>query len=528
MKHLKHIAHWVIAVALLTLTTACRDEVAPGAIAGFVSDANSGQPLRNANVILSPLGLSTVSGSDGRYEFDDIDAGRYTLQASKAGYLSNTKNVVVSSGLTTTADIMLSPSSGEMSLSVTRIDFGTGINVQTFNIVNNGANGSFSWSIDKLSPADWLTVYPTSGSTGAGEQSPVTLTVNRAAVTTSSTVNLIVTNNTSGNSISLPVSVDYNSGTLTVSPTVVDFGTTSASRTITLGNSGSTALNYEISYNCVWLTVSPTTGYLTVGGTAGIALSLDRNAFNGNAETIITVRNTNDGSTVSVRVVANNEDNGTDDIVVSSGLMAYYTFDDGTANDLTDNGAHAQMMDGATTATESGGRKYLKISSTQASYLNIPYNFFSGYSYWTVSFWVKDLTAGCVFAAVNSSNNNGYDRPCLWADQGGQLIVYLRDAYHHSDISYNYVNNSSAWHHYTIVRAGGSTGNNVPVKFYVDGALMDNLSVPSSATNGTKIIFGGDKNGSYGIAPSMKVDNIRFYGRALSNNEIQTIYNNEL
>ncbi|MBR1849834.1 MAG: LamG domain-containing protein [Bacteroidales bacterium] len=210
----------------------------------------------------------------------------------------------------------------------------------------------------------------------------------------------------------------------------------------------------------------------------------------------------------------------------NSGLQAYYTFDDGTAYDQSGQDAHASTPSGGSFVNDNG-HSCLKLSSVNAEYLNIPYNFFSGYSYWTVSFWVKDLTAGCVFAAVNSSNDNGYDSPCLWADQGGQLIVYLRDAYHHCDISYNYANNSSAWHHYTIVRNGGTTGNNVPVKFYVDGVLTDNLSVPSYATDGTKIIFGGNKNGSYGITPSMKLDNIRFYNRALTNKDVMILYNSE-
>ena len=210
----------------------------------------------------------------------------------------------------------------------------------------------------------------------------------------------------------------------------------------------------------------------------------------------------------------------------NSGLKAYYTFDDGTAYDQSGHNAHASTPNGGT-FVDDNGRSCLRLSYVNAEYLNIPYNFFSGLSYWTVSFWVKDLTAGCVFAAVNSNNSNGYDQPCLWADQGGQLIVYLKSDYYHSDISYNYVNNSSVWHHYTIVRDGGSTGNQVPVKFYVDGVLIDNLSVSSTTTNGTKIIFGGDKNGSYGIAPSMKLDNIRFYNRALTNKDIIMLYNSE-
>lgn len=518
----------VVAVATLSLNS-CRDEEDLGSIAGFVTDANSGEPLHAVDITLSPDGLSAISGSDGRYEYQDLKPGIYTIQASKSGYISNSKRVSVVSGRSVSGDILLTPSSADMSLSVSRIDFGTGSSVENFQIINNAANGSFQWSINKEDAADWLTVSPTNGSTGAGQRSQVTLVVNRATLTTSSTTTLRINNITNGNSITLPVSVDYNSGTLVVTPTVVDFGTSASSRTITLSNSGSTSVNYEISYNCVWLTVSPTAGYLTTGGTASIALSLDRTAFSGNAETILTVRNTDDGSSISVRVTANNDGgSSSDEIVVSNGLLAYYTFDDGTANDITDNGADATLQNGASTVNKTGGGKYLNISSAQKSYLNIPYNFFSNRSRWTVSFWAKDMTAGRIFSAQYPSSNNYYsDVPALLAEQAGSLYMVTRYNNYGSPIAYNYINNSGSWHHFVIVLDG--INNNANIKFYVDGTLIDNVAPSYDNVNQcTKIVFGGDKNGAYNLAPSMKVDNIRFYGRSLNATEIQTIYNNEL
>ena len=404
---------------LMTGMASCKDEVVVGgAISGFVTDANTGEPLRAVDITLSPSGLSTISGSDGRYEFIDIAPDTYTVRGAKSGYITNSVRVAVTDGRTSTGDMLLTPSSADMNLSVGLVDFGVTGTVETFQIINNASNGSFQWTVTVQGAASWLMVSPTSGSTGAGQRSQVTLTANRSQLNTSDLVTLVVSNVTSGNSISLPVSISYNSGTLQVTPNPVDFGTSASSRQLTLKNTGSTNVPYEINYNCAWLTVSPTSGSIASGNTSTIALSLNRSAFTGTAETILQVRNTADGSSTTVRVTASGSGGGGgDDIVVSNGLMAYYTFDDGTTRDASDNGVDGQLVDGAEVQTESNGRQYLSLQSFQGSSFTIPHNLFSGYTHWTMSFWVKGLTAGNVFAAQRPDLNEYSDFPMLWADQ---------------------------------------------------------------------------------------------------------------
>jgi hypothetical protein len=59
-----------------------------GVIRGRITAADTGRPLRRAQVILTGLERRTVStGLDGRYEFTDLAAGRYTITASRSGYL---------------------------------------------------------------------------------------------------------------------------------------------------------------------------------------------------------------------------------------------------------------------------------------------------------------------------------------------------------------------------------------------------------------------------------------------------------
>lgn len=76
-------------------------------IQGVVTDYQSGVPLVNAVVTLSPSGLSRNTDASGDYKFEGIDAQQYTLTVQKNGYQPNRKIVVAISGETQIVDIQL-------------------------------------------------------------------------------------------------------------------------------------------------------------------------------------------------------------------------------------------------------------------------------------------------------------------------------------------------------------------------------------------------------------------------------------
>lgn len=76
-------------------------------IQGTITDYQTGVPLNNAVVTLSPSGLSQQTDAAGAYKFDEIDAQQYTLTVQKSGYQPNRKTVVAISGETLTVDIQL-------------------------------------------------------------------------------------------------------------------------------------------------------------------------------------------------------------------------------------------------------------------------------------------------------------------------------------------------------------------------------------------------------------------------------------
>lgn len=87
---------------LLCATTSCDDGLVDyevfGTISGTVIDMESGDPVPQATVTLSPSGMNTYTGNDGHFEFLDLDASQYTVTVQKTGYQTNRKTVTIVAG----------------------------------------------------------------------------------------------------------------------------------------------------------------------------------------------------------------------------------------------------------------------------------------------------------------------------------------------------------------------------------------------------------------------------------------------
>jgi uncharacterized membrane protein len=100
-------------VALLTAVCAscAKDEINIYAtLYGVVSDSDTAEPIAGATVVLSPGGKTKTTGSDGRYEFQDLDAAQYTITVQKTGYQTNRKTITAVSDEKTEANIPLTKS----------------------------------------------------------------------------------------------------------------------------------------------------------------------------------------------------------------------------------------------------------------------------------------------------------------------------------------------------------------------------------------------------------------------------------
>jgi len=105
----KYIAFF-LSIFALTVFSGCNnyeDLDLYGTITGQVSDKESGEPIQSAAITLSPGGLTTVSGSDGVFEYINLEPQQYTVTVQMDGYVTNRKSVTVIAGESLRADIPL-------------------------------------------------------------------------------------------------------------------------------------------------------------------------------------------------------------------------------------------------------------------------------------------------------------------------------------------------------------------------------------------------------------------------------------
>lgn len=156
-----------------------KDEIPVGRISGIVSDKNTGEPVATVSATLSPGGNSTVTGSDGSFEFVELSPGEYTVNINKEGYNGNNKTVTVVEGQTTQAHLLIERIPAVITADRTELDFGENYSVNTlsFNIVNNNYE-KLSWEM--INNCGWITdVSPKSGSLDYGKTGTIIVKIDR-------------------------------------------------------------------------------------------------------------------------------------------------------------------------------------------------------------------------------------------------------------------------------------------------------------------------------------------------------------
>lgn len=322
---MKTIKSFVLFLILSTafLVTSCVKEMQLGSIQGIVTNTSNNEPIQGVNISLSPTGLSTVTGSDGRYEFVNLQAGQYTVQAVKEGYESNTKNITIVAGNISSGDMTLRPETAGFKLNVEYLDFGTNFSQLSFKVINTSTSLPVSWSITES--MGWLTVTPSSGNLNAGQEVAVMVNIDRTQIEQSTTANLTVTG--ADQTVVLPVNVSVSGSQgpqLQLSETSLDFGTSANSLAFYVMNTGpaGTSLNWACSnINVDWLTVTPTSGNTDGGGSTAVMATIDRSKIDGMVSTSITISGA--GSSSSISISASSEGAGAAILQLSEGSLDF-------------------------------------------------------------------------------------------------------------------------------------------------------------------------------------------------------------
>ena len=185
---MKKIIYFLGIAILLGLFQSCdsKNQEITGGIYGMVVDKATGEPVKSAGVTLNPNGASTVTGSDGHFEFSNLEQGGYEVVIKKTDYKEFTSGMItVDAGRTTHVDVQIEKLPPSLRVinnnneDIDMLDFGAQKSdiSRSFNIFNDGES-SLEWEITYT--ADWIkSVSKTSGTLKAGGTQALVLTIDR-------------------------------------------------------------------------------------------------------------------------------------------------------------------------------------------------------------------------------------------------------------------------------------------------------------------------------------------------------------
>lgn len=134
-----------------------------GSIYGTVTDFATGDPVGNANVRLNPRGETTLTGSDGTFQFNDIEDGNYSLFLSKNGYVDLDDDYVIeiTNGNNVRRDVQLKQSRVVVTVNgieIDTLDFGSDVSFnRIYFLVTN--NTMTNIDVDLGSSSNWITIW---------------------------------------------------------------------------------------------------------------------------------------------------------------------------------------------------------------------------------------------------------------------------------------------------------------------------------------------------------------------------------
>ena len=345
-----------------------------------------------------------------------------------------------------------------------------------------------------------------------------------------------------GQTANCDVQLTKGSASVDITPESLTFGKDVEQLSFTISNNSNQSLVFSISNAPDFVEVTPASGTIAAKAQKAISVHvLNRSSITTNRTGQLTVNIGNDSYVVSLAVTnstttdpdqggeGGDNQGGSDsagEISVTRGLLAYYTFDDETANNTyrSSNNGNFVGEPTFTTATPDGRGKALSLDSKQ--YVNIPNNMLDQKTAYTISFWIKDFGTGSIFSSYGSESGIGMPSIIISSDSKAQ--VYYGILYSVvSSVKMNFVLSayqSSGWHMMTVT-ASYTDGL---IILYIDGVRVDAQSGDIIIGSGTKMFIGGNcENYFKSWADPMLIDNVRIHSVALSDAEVKQIYENK-
>ncbi len=165
-------------LVLMLLSSSCaEDSVDLGSsIRGVVKDREDYHLIENCLVTLSPGGLTKTTSAAGTFEFNDLEAGEYTLVFSKIGYLDYTQNLKTVAGKDQDIAVMLKCKE-PFATSPSVMDFGDFEANKSFLLVNN-SDQAIAYEIENI--PSWLQLSRQKGTVNVGMSLSIDATADRS------------------------------------------------------------------------------------------------------------------------------------------------------------------------------------------------------------------------------------------------------------------------------------------------------------------------------------------------------------
>ena len=187
-------------IAIISLFTCCATDIVDvtGSISGIVKDYTTGLTVENCQVALAPSGNTVFTDAHGRYTFDKLNPGTYTLTFTKIGYMDQSASVELLAGQSIIKDIQLETTEA-FTVSTSVLDFGDSNATLSFALQNPTAT---KYDFNIVNNISWLKLSQTNGTIQPNNKLNITATADRSLVGYGSydkTITINYTGATSGN-----------------------------------------------------------------------------------------------------------------------------------------------------------------------------------------------------------------------------------------------------------------------------------------------------------------------------------------
>ena len=392
----------------------------------------------------------------------------------------------------------------------------------SFNIKSNNTR-PLDYTI--ASSLDFVTVSPASGTIKEGGQNAISVSVkNHQNIDTRRTGQLTITIEENTFSVSVTVEPYKEDVDVAVNPTTLSFDESTSELSFDITSNNNRSLSYSVKSDLNVLTVSPSSGTISSKGKVSIKASVkDRSSITEEKNGKITIDV--EGSTYTVTVSIAKVDGGGggggggEGAEVTRGLQAYYNFNEGTATDSRN--GYDGVLNGGSLITDTPNGKGKALFLKKGESVSIPYAPLDKKTNYSISLWVKDFGAGCLF----KSYNDYLYAPSLIVTEEMRLKIYTLSHWDYSKtFNFNLSNyQSDKWTMMTVVIQTEGSDDEGTCKLYINGQRADAGTMRTNLNSGAiKMSIGGDY-GNISTDP-LKVDNIRLYSVALKDDEIQNIY----